>query len=140
MLPFSLTGVVFAAAASFILGFLFHGPVSGKLWMKLANIHPTGHEKFADMVPQMLWNLLANFVTAFVLAMVYFLVSFAPALQGAGVWGGVACALLLWIGFLVTTTSIEVIWMGRKTSLWLFECGCSFVTMAVMGAIIAMSR
>jgi len=30
-----------------------------------------------------------------------------------------------------------VIWMGRKASLWLFECGCSFVVMATMGAIIA---
>ncbi len=64
MLPINLMAVLVAAVAAFILGFLFHGPVTGKLWMKLANIHPTGKEKFADMIPKMLWNLLANFVTA----------------------------------------------------------------------------
>ena len=129
--------VLLAAVVAFILGFLFHGPVSGKLWMKLANIHPTGNEKFADMVPQMLWNLVANFVTAFVLAIVYAFASTSSLLGGAGVGTGIVCGLLVWIGFLVTTTSIEVIWMGRSVKLWLFECACSLVVMVVMGALIA---
>ena len=133
----NLLAVFLAALASFVLGFLFHGPLLGKLWMKLANIHPTGNEKLSDMIPQMLWNLFSNLVTALGLAIVYFLASSSPALQGMCVWGGVACGLLVWAGFLVTSSSIEVIWMGRKPALWLFECGCSFVVMAVMGAIIA---
>lgn len=126
-----------AAVAAFILGFLFHGPVSGKLWMKLANVQPTGNEKFSDMIPQMLWNLLSNFVTAYVLAVMYLFVSSSPLSGGAGVWTGVVSALWIWIGFLVTTTSVEVIWMGRSVKLWLFECACSLVTMVAMGAIIA---
>ncbi len=137
MLHINFLAVIVAALASFVLGFLFHGPVSGKLWMKLADIHPTGKEKFADMVPQMIWNLVSNLVTALGLSIVYALASTSPALQGMGVWGGVACGLLVWIGFLVTSSSIEVIWMKRKVALWLFECGCSFVVMAVMGAIVA---
>jgi hypothetical protein len=40
--------------------------------MKLANIHPTGKEKLSDMVPQMLFNMLANLVCAYVLAMFIF--------------------------------------------------------------------
>ncbi len=132
----NLLAVLLAAVASFILGFLFHGPLLGKLWMKLANIHPTENEKLSDMIPQMLWNLFSNLVTALGLAIFYFLASSSPMLQGMGVWGGVACGLLVWAGFLVTSSSIEVIWMGKKPALWLFECGCSFVVMAVMSAII----
>ncbi len=137
MLPINLTAVIIATIVAFVLGFLFHGPVLGKLWMKLANIHPTGNEKFKDMVPQMLSNLLSNFITAYVLAAVYLFASTSPYLSGDGVWRGVVCAIWLWLGFLVTSSSIEVIWMGRSAKLWLFECACSLVVMGTMGAIIA---
>jgi hypothetical protein len=137
MLSINLIGVVLAAVAAFILGFLFHGPVSGKLWMKLADIHPTGNEKLSDMVPQMLWNLLSNLVTAYVLAVIYLFVSTSPLSAGAGISTGIVCGLLVWFGFLVTSSSIEVIWMGRKVKLWLFEAVCSLIVMIVMGAIIS---
>mgnify|MGYP003353537644 CR=1 FL=1 len=42
--------IILAALAIFVIGFLFHGPLFGKLWMKLADIHPTGNEKFKDMI------------------------------------------------------------------------------------------
>jgi hypothetical protein len=140
MLPINLIAVIVAAITAFILGFLFHGPVSGKLWMKLANIHPTGNEKFSDMLPKLFWNLVTNFVTAYVLAVIYLFASSSPYLGATGTWGGIVCALWLWLGFLVTSTSIEVIWMGRAITLWLFECACSLVVMVAMGAIIASWR
>jgi uncharacterized protein DUF1761 len=137
MLPINLLAVLIAAAASFILGFLFHGPLLGKLWMKLAEIKPTGNEKFSDMIPKLLWNFLVNIVTAYVLAVIYLYGSTSPYLGGAGILSGIIIGLWLWLGFLVTSTSIGVIWMGQKFNLWLFEAACSFVVMAVMGAIIA---
>ncbi len=137
MLPINLMAVILAAVASFILGFLFHGPFLGKLWMKLADIHPTGNEKFADMVPQMLWNLLSNLFTAYVLAVIYAYVSTSSLSSGAGVGTGVMTAVWIWLGFLVTSSSIEVIWMKRPVRLWLFEAGCSLVVMIAMGIIIA---
>ena len=137
MLPINFVAVAAAAVSAFILGFLFHGPLLGRLWMKLADVHPTGDEKFSDMIPKMLQNLLVNFVTASVLAVIYLFASTSSYLGGTGTWRGVVCALWLWLGFLVTSTSIEVIWMGRKVELWLFECACSLVVMATMGAIIA---
>ncbi len=136
MLPINYLAVVVAAVAAFILGFLFHGPLTGKLWMKLANIHPTGNEKMADMIPQLIWNMLANLVMAYVLAVIYLYASSSPYLGATGLWGGVIIGIWLWLGFLVTSSSIEVIWMGRSAKLWLFEAACSFVVMAVMGAII----
>lgn len=137
MTSINLIAVCIATVAAFVLGFLFHGPIAGKLWMKLANIHPTGNEKFKDMIPQMLWNLLVQFVTAFVMAVIYILVSSSPYLAEKGIWGGIILAILLWLGFLVTSSSIEVIWMGRSYKLWLFEAVSSFIVMITMGAIIA---
>ncbi|NVO09326.1 MAG: DUF1761 domain-containing protein [Bacteroidales bacterium] len=137
MTSINLLAVCVAAIIAFVLGFLFHGPVAGKLWMKLANIHPTGNEKFKDMIPQMLWNLLAQFVTAFVLAVILLFASSSPYIGGKGILGGIILAIWLWLGFLVTSSSIEVIWMGRNYKLWLFEVVNSFIVMVAMGAIIA---
>ena len=136
ILPINLVPVLIAAITAFVLGFLFHGPVLGKVWMKLANIHPTGNEKFVDMIPQMLSNLLANLVTAYVLAVFYLLASTSPYLGATGALGGMICAKWVWLGFLVPSSAIEVIWMGRSVKLWLFEAGCSLVVMLAMGAII----
>lgn len=137
MLPINLWSVLVAAIAAFIIGFLFHGPLFGKLWMRLADIHPTGNEKFSDMVPQMLWNLLVNIVTAYVLAAVYLFASTSPFMGGVGAWNGIVCAFWVWLGFIVTSTSIDVIWMGKSSKLWLFECVSSLVSICAMGAIIA---
>jgi hypothetical protein len=137
MLPIDIVSVFVAAVAAFVLGFLFHGPISGKLWMRLADIHPTGNEKLSDMIPQMLWNFLSNFVTAFVMAGTFYLVFSSPFVGPATWLTGAIGGVWLWLGFLVTSSSIEVIWMGRSYKLWLFEAACSLVVMATMGAIIA---
>lgn len=136
MLTIDLTSVLVAAVAAFIVGFMFHGPLFGKLWMKLADIHPTGKEKFSDMIPQMLKNLLANIICAYVLVM--FIFTTASYYNNVGnVIGGMGIAFWAWLGFVVTSTSMDVIWMGKSKNLWLFEVVSSLVSFLVMGAIIA---
>ena len=136
MLPINFLSIIVAAIVAFVVGFLMHGPVAGKLWMRLANIVPTGNEKFSDMVPQMLWNLLANVVTATVLSVVYLFASHSVYLGAVGLMGGVICALWLWV-FGVAGSSMDVIWMGKSGKLWLFECFSSLLVMVSMGAVIA---
>jgi len=137
MLPINYVAVFVAALAAFIIGFLIHGPIAGKLWMRLANIHPTGNEKMSDMYGKMFWNLVVNLMTAYALAVVYLFASTSPFMSGSAIWNGILCGLLVWLGFLATSTSIEVIWMGKSFKLWFFEFCSSFVVMAAMGAIIA---
>ncbi|MFM2330509.1 MAG: hypothetical protein RLZZ26_16 [Candidatus Parcubacteria bacterium] len=132
----NFVAVFVAALAMFVVGFLMHGPVAGKLWMRLSNIVPTGNEKFSDMVPQMLWNFVANLVTATVFAGAMWVV-FSSPVMGAETWyKGAICAAWAWLGLLVTSSSMEVIWLKRSYKLWLFECFCSLLSLAVMGAII----
>jgi hypothetical protein len=134
----NLLAIVLAALATFIIGFLFHGPLFGKLWIRLADIHPTGNEKFADMVPQMVWNLVVNLITAGVMSLLFWII-FSSPLMGEKVWykGGILGAWI-WLGFIVTSSSIEVIWMKRSWKLWAFECGASLVAFVAMGIILAL--
>lgn len=137
MLPVNYLAVFVAAIACFIIGFLFHGPLFGKLWMKLANVHPTGNEKFSDMVPQMVKNFIMNLVCAYVLAAVYLFASTSPVMGGSGTLNGMVCAFWIWLGFIVTGSSMDVIWMGKSKNLWYFEIVASLVSFLAMGAIIA---
>jgi hypothetical protein len=137
MSSINLLSVFVAALTAFVFGFLFHGPLFGKLWMKLANIHPTGKEKLSDMIPQLIWNFIVNLVTAFVMGGILWAVFQSPSMGDKTWYRGAIMGVWLWLGFLVTSSSIEVIWMGRSLKLWLFETGCSLVIMASMGAILA---
>ena len=131
MIPVNFVTVLVAAAVNFFIGFMFHGPIGGKLWMKLANIVPTGNEKFSDMVPQMVKNYLVNVVGAYVLGM------FIAGMGAVSVMEGMTVAFWIWLGFIVTGSSINVIWMNANSKLWLYECGVSLLSFLAMGAILA---
>jgi hypothetical protein len=132
----NFVAVVVAAVVAFVIGFLFHGPLFGKLWMKLADMHPTGNEKFSDMIPMMLKNMVTNLITAYVLAMFIFVTSSFYGNAG-NVIGGMGIAFWAWLGFLVTATSMDVIWMGKSRKLWMFEIVASLTSFLAMGAILA---
>lgn len=133
----SFRKVSIAAVSAFFVGFLIHGPVAGGLWMKLAHIHPAGNENIKDILPQILLNLLIQFVTAFALVVIYSFASASAFINGKGIFGGVLIAIWLWFGFLVTSSSVDTIWMGKDYKLWLFEVVSSLLVMVTMGAIIA---
>ena len=134
----SVLGIVLAALATFIIGFLFHGPLFGGLWMKLADIHPTGNEKMSDMLPQMFWNIVVNLITASVMSLIFWIL-FSSPLMGEKVWykGGIWGAWI-WLGFIVTSSAIGVIWMKQSWKLWLFECVASLCAFVAMGIILVL--
>lgn len=128
-----LLTIIISAAAAFIIGFLIHGPIAGKLWMRLANIQPTGNEKFSDMIPQMAWNFVANLVTAGVL---YAIIDFTAPLAGGLIWyRGALVAIWMWFGFIVPSSAMEVIWLKRRPAHWIFECVSSLLCFIAMGII-----
>lgn len=130
MYSISLVAVVVAAVVNFIIGFMMHGPIAGKLWMKLANITPTGNEKFSDMYGKMFWNLMVNLVTAYILGTMIVFNHINSAVQG--MW----LAFFIWFGFILTGSSMDVIWMGKPYKLWLFEVFSSLLCILAMGAIL----
>ncbi len=136
MLSINFLSIFIAAVVAFIIGFLLHGPVLGKMWMRLANIVPTGNEKFSDMIGNMAWNFVSNIISATGLAVAFALSASSGALSGSTVVNGMICGFIVWLGFIVTSTSMEVIWMGRSYKLWIYECFASLVVMLAMGIVI----
>jgi hypothetical protein len=131
----NILAIFIAATAAFISAFLWNGPVFGRLGMKLANTPPNENQK-PPKGSQILLNYLVFLVTASGMSEVFHIAFTSSAIGGQTWYRGVALALLLWLGFIVTSTSIEVIWKGRSWKLWLFECAAAFLAFALMGAVL----
>lgn len=136
MLPFSsvsLLAVVVATIVSFVIGWIWHGPLFGKSWMQLVGIKmPAKMDAKVKkiMCKSMTQGLINTFLGTYILALALALV--APAsLQDGLVYG-----TLLWVGFCATSESNWNIWVGKPWGLFLINSGYRLVTILVSVAIL----
>ncbi len=112
-----LLPVLVAAIAGFVIGFLWHGPLFGKVWMKMMGItqKQMKEAQMKNMLPQMAAAFVQQLVLSYVIAL------FAGALGVASAMDAVQLAFWLWLGFIVTTHLNGVLWENRKLELYLFN-------------------
>lgn len=124
--------VLIAAVASFVLGFLWYGPVFGKHWMKLMGF-TSKSVKSMKLSPgsAMALGFVSTFVTAWFLAIVI------SATGAEGVWEGLMVSSWIWFGFIATTTLGGFLWEGKTLKLYLFNVVYHLVNFALMGSIIS---
>jgi len=89
--------VLVAAVASFLFGWLWYGPIFGKLWSKENKIK--GETK--PNAKKLLLNFLTTIVTVFF---------FATLFQGT-LLQGILLAVVIWAGFLLSNSLSSMIWM-----------------------------
>ena len=94
-------------------------------------------EKQAEMKKSMtmsyVWQFIASLVMFFVLAW------YITTSEHTGVYGGVANAFGLWLGFVVPLSLGNALWGGKMTIFWL-TIGNMLITLLVAGAIIGAWR
>lgn len=127
--------IVVTAVVTFIIGFLWYGPVFGKIWLQLKEIPQTKVDAMrakgmGPMVPRMFGALVINLIT--VLVMQFMLTSFAivtivPAALLAG---------LLWLGFIATTLFSAVLWEERKLALYTFDAVYYLVNLKMIAVLL----
>ncbi len=130
-IPINYGAVLVAAIVSFIIGWLWYGPLFGKQWMKLRG------EDASKMTGEMPYKLMAGefvltFITAFVLAhfAVAFGVTTAPAAFELAFW--------VWLGFYATTLIGPVLWEKTKIELWYISAGRWFVSLLAMALVLSL--
>lgn len=120
----------------FILGFLWYGPLFGKLWLKLSKIPASEVAKnrkkgMKGMWKQMVLNFVGTFVMVYVLAGLFALLGVNLPLQGAvvGFW--------IWLGFFACTTLLGgVLWEGKPWSLFALNGLYWLVSLKLAGFLI----
>ncbi len=115
--------ILAAAAAAFVVGFLWYSEsLFGKTWMKLSKVKPKKPE-----LAYMVYAFIGTFFTAYVLNMFI-----------AGSTQPYVTALLLWLGFVGTTTLGGFLWEGKPFSLWILNNAQSIVSLLVMVFVLGM--
>lgn len=131
--------ILVAAVAAFIVGFLWHGPLFGKQWMKMMNISQAEMEAakakgMSAMMPQMIAALVQQIVVATVVSYL------AMELGIADAAGAVMLAVLVWVGFIASVLLNTVLWENRKINLYLFNITYHLVTLIVIALVVVLWR
>ena len=135
----NIAAVLVAGLAAFAVGFLWHGPLFGKQWLKLKEIPQSEVDamRVKGMGP-MAPHMIAAYIQQVVVAGVIAHLSLALGLNGAG--AAVLFAVLLWVGFYVTALLNGVLWERKKPGLYFFEIAYHLVSIIVVTLIVVLWR
>ncbi len=125
----NLWAVLVVGIASILIGLIWFSPwLFGNEWTKL-----TGKE----LKPASQWifaGVLGHLVMVFVLAV---LINLAGVTTLSG---GIAVGVLIWVGYIVTLETGELVWEKIPFRLFLLRVGNQLVAMSLAGAILAVWR
>lgn len=130
----NLLSVFVAAIAANILGFFWYSPAMfGKKWTQLSGMKSEEFSagKKLGMGKTYAINFLTTLVMAYVLALIVYLT------QASTIWGGITAGFWVWLGFVATLTVNSVLFERKSWGLWLLNNGYNFLSIALMGAILA---
>ena len=126
---FNWLAVVVATVAAMVIGFLWYGPVFGKIW--LAGMGKTQEEIQASGSSA---AIPISIVTAFITAL-----ALASVMSAAGadtVTEGIVWGLFAAFGFIATSQMNNAVYEGRNSTVTALYIFYQLFTLAVMGAII----
>lgn len=129
--------ILVASLASFVLGFLWHGPVFGKQWMKLMKITAAemkkGKKEMAKKMPlYLIVAFLQQVITATAIAFLVLMLEFSDATSA------IILAVWIWLGFIATTLLNGVLWEKRSIPLYLFNITYQLVSLVVITLIVGL--
>lgn len=124
--------VLGAAVASFVIGFLWYGPLFGKQWMKLAGITPASMKKMkVTPVRAMSIGFIAVLVTAYVLS------NFVHVLGIMTLAAAVQFAFWTWLGLVAPVQLGSYLWEGKPFKLFVLNTAHNLVALIIMSGILA---
>jgi Protein of unknown function (DUF1761) len=129
----SLLAVVLAAAAGFVVGGLWYGPLFLKVWQREAGISEADMQK---RHPAMVFG------GAFMLQLfaAYFLGHTFATYPGLSPNSTIMTAQGIALAFIVTAFGVNYLFAGRSVKLWAIDSGYYLVTYTLMGVIFAWLR
>ena len=125
-------GIFLAIVVSYIIGFLWHGPLFGKLWIKLNGIKQPKKEdmKFSMMLPGLTANLVLIFVQSAVMGRAFQLVSMTSVADA------LIIATLLWLPFTALVIINIYAWVGKPVKLMMLDCAHALLSMWAVATVL----
>ncbi len=132
--------ILVCGLASMVLGFLWYGPLFGKMWAKLSG-HDSDKMNAAKQMGMHTMYIL-SFISALVMAWVlaHSLVFAESYLKISGLAAGLKGGFFNWLGFVVPITLSTVLWDGKPWKLWCLNSTYYLIQLLIFGAILASWR
>jgi len=136
--PINYLAVLAGAVSNMILGFLWYGPVFGKMWISLSGITDEKIKTAKDRSMGMLYAFafVGALVMSYVLA--HSLVFAETYFSIKGINAGLMTGFWSWLGFVAPVTLGTVLWDGKSWKLWVLNNSYYLVSLLVMGAILSL--
>ncbi len=131
----NLLAVLAAAFVNMFLGYVWYGPLFGKMWMKLTGRTKESMEKEKKEMPKVMGSM---FVGALVMALV--LALFINLTGAMDVQTGIKIGGLAWLGFVATTMLQDVLYEKKNMQLAAINLGYNLAALAINGALLAAWR
>ena len=140
MIHLNYLAVVGAAVACFVFGWLWYGPLFGKLWARLmgmpADVKPTSAQMARGMILSLVGALLMSFVLAHSVQV------WQPSRWNAGANGalwmyGFFAGLFTWIGFYIPQLFSALSWEGKSPKLFFLNAIYHFINLQIAGQVLA---
>jgi hypothetical protein len=124
--------IIIALLVSYAIGFAWHGPVFGKLWMSYNKMTAPKKEdmKFSMMLPGLGANLVLVVVQSAVLGRTFQIVSLANIGQA------LLIATVLWLPFTGLTIINSYAWEGKKIGHMCLDAGYYLVSIWATAAVL----
>ncbi|OGJ58919.1 hypothetical protein A2881_05315 [Candidatus Peribacteria bacterium RIFCSPHIGHO2_01_FULL_55_13] len=124
--------IIIALLVSYGIGFLWHGPLFGKLWMEYNKITPPKKEdmKFSMMLPGLTANLVQVIVLSAVLGRTFEIVALAH------VGHALLIATIIWLPFTGLTIVNSYAWEGKKIGHMALDAGYYLVSFWAIAAVL----
>ncbi|MDO8428250.1 MAG: DUF1761 domain-containing protein [Candidatus Diapherotrites archaeon] len=125
--------VLGAGIASMIAGFIWYGPLFGKLWMKEMKIDSKNMEGMKKgMSTKYALSLAGSLVMAVILGHVL------PLMQAITLVAGLTAGFWMWLGFIAPVQFTEVLFGGKSMKLFALNTGHQLVSVLVMSAVLVL--
>lgn len=127
--------VLVAAIVNMVIGYIWYGPLFGKVWMRLNKIDASKMKEANKYMARMYGiTYLSAVVIAYVLALLMSSTGITTVMDG------INFALLIWLGFIATIQLGGWVFEGKKFTAYLLDAGYWLVAMVAIGAILGAWR
>lgn len=121
--------VIVAALSSFIVGWIWYGPLFGKTWMRL---HGFSKDDLIEGTLSMPVIMVVNYIATALAALAIAMFIGPEANAGFGIFAGIMIAVF-WIG---TSRLNDVLYERKPWGLFFINVGYYLVIYVIMGAIL----
>ena len=133
----SITAILVAVVANFILGFIWYTPLFGKAWAKENGFDITRKPTGGEMAKGMSFMIIGNFFMAYVFAHNIAAWSYVPGTQEAGpIPNIISSTVFTWLGFYLPIDLGAVAWEKKSWKLFGINTGYHFMMLLVAAVIL----